>query len=249
MSRATVDLNADLGEDGPCDSDILSLVSSASIACGVHAGSPRLMLDTCRAAARGGVRIGAHPSYDDRDGFGRRDVEVDRMTLTAGVAYQIGALRAVAGTVGASVTYVKLHGALYNRAARDREVAEAVIEAMAGDGAGLALLVLANSGIERWATDAGIPCYAEAFADRLYAGDGALVPRSEPGALIQDPAVVAAQAVRLATTGTVTGRSRADIEVRADSICIHGDGPGALRSARAVRLALDEAGVDIRAFI
>ncbi|MHB1923446.1 MAG: LamB/YcsF family protein [Acidimicrobiales bacterium] len=244
--RAAIDLNADLGEEGPSDAEILRLVSSASVACGFHAGGPRLMRDTCAEAARLGVRVGAHPSYADREGFGRRDIERDPVSLAADVAYQVGALQAVAASASAAVTFIKPHGALYNRAAWDRPVATAVLDAAAR--VGLPLLVLANSDLQGWAAQVGAPCFGEAFADRVYTAGGALVPRLEAGSVIEDPEVAAAQAVRIATTGTALAVDGSVVAVRADSICIHGDSARALETARAVREALTGAGVDIRAF-
>ena len=247
MGEPAIDLNADLGEEGPADAEILGVVSSASVACGFHAGGPRLMRDTCAEAVGREVRVGAHPSYPDREGFGRRDVDRDPISLAADIAYQVGALREVAASVGAAVSFIKMHGALYNRAAWDRNVAGAVLDAAAG--IGLPLLVLANSDLQGWAEEGGVACFAEAFADRVYTPDGALLPRSEAGSVIEDPEVAAAQAVRIATTGTAVATGGRVVQVRADSICIHGDSARALETARAVRGALTRAGVDIRAFV
>ena len=247
MDRPAIDLNADLGEEGPSDAEILRVVTSASIACGFHAGGPRLMLDTCMQAARLGVRVGAHPSYPDREGFGRRDIELDPVSLAADIAYQVGALREVAASVGVAVGYVKLHGALYNRAVWDRPVAEAVLASVGLSG--LPLLVLANSDLERWAAEAGVAHFAEAFADRAYTSTGWLAPRAEGGAVIEDPDTAAAQAVRIATTGTALTGDGAVVQVRADSICVHGDSARAQETARAVCRALVGAGMDLRAFV
>ncbi|MHB1446903.1 MAG: LamB/YcsF family protein [Acidimicrobiales bacterium] len=247
MDRPAIDLNADLGEEGPSDAEILRVVTSASVACGFHAGGPRLMRDTCMTAARLGVRVGAHPSYPDREGFGRHHIDRDPVSLAADIAYQVGALREVAASVGVAVTHVKLHGALYNRAAWDRPVAEAVLSSVGLSG--LPLLVLANSELQRWAAEAGVACFAEAFADRAYTSTGSLAPRAEAGAVIEDPDAAAAQAVRIATTGTALAAGAAVVQVRADSICIHGDSAQALATARAVRRALADAGVDLRAFV
>ena len=247
MNRPAIDLNADLGEEGPSDAEILRVITSASIACGFHAGGPRLMRDTCMQAARLGVRVGAHPSYPDREGFGRRDIELDPVSLAADISYQVGALRGVAASAGVAVGYIKLHGALYNRAARDRPVAEAVLGSVGLSG--LPLLVLANSDLQGWAVEAGVACFAEAFADRAYTSGGSLVPRSGAGAVIEGPELAAAQAVLIATTGTALAADGTVVQVRADSICIHGDTVRALETARAVRQALAGAGVDVRAFL
>ena len=247
MASRFIDLNADLGEDGPADADLLELVTSASIACGFHAGSPASMIATARAAARRGVVIGAHPSYDDREGFGRRPVESDPDELFAAVVYQVGAMAAAATAAGAALRYVKPHGALYNRASIDPAVAEPVVRAVAE--AGLALLCPPMSRLEVAARNAGVITYSEAFADRAYAADGSLVPRNDAGAVIDDPDEVAARAVDLALRGRVTAIDGTGIEVPADSICIHGDSPKALDMARTVRSRLAEAGVDVRAFV
>ena len=247
MGQPAIDLTADLGEEGPADAEILRVVSSASVACGFHAGGPRLMRDTCAEAVRLGVRVGAHPSYPDREGFGRRDIELDPVSLAADISYQVGALREVAASAGVAVGYVKLHGALYNRAAWDRPVAEAVLGSVGRSG--LPLLVLANSELLGWAAEAGVACLAEAFADRAYTPGGSLVPRPEAGAVMEDPEEAAAQAVLIATTGTALAADGTAVQIRADSICIHGDSVRALETARAVRQALAGAGVDVRAFV
>lgn len=248
-----MDLNADLGEGAPHDGRMLEVVSSASVACGFHAGGPQTMVEVARAAAARDVAVGAHPSYEDRDGFGRRDMDLAGPELVATVAYQVGAMAAAAGVAGTCVRFVKPHGALYNRAAVDPAVAEAVIEAVAlasrsiADG-GLALLCPAGSEMARCAAAAGLRWYAEAFADRWYASDGTLVPRRRPGAVIVDPEAVARQAVDLARRAAVTTADGGRIEVRADSICLHGDTPGSYETAVAVRRALEDAGVTITPF-
>lgn len=250
----TVDLNADLGEGGPCDREILTLVSSASIACGFHAGDPDTMAGTARAAADCGVSVGAHPSYDDRDGFGRRHQDVPHGRLVALIAYQVGAMVAAAAIGGAAVRYVKPHGALYNQAAVDPEVASAVVEATALVGASfagapLALLCPPASHLASSARSAGLPFFTEAFADRLYAPDGSLVSRSQPEAVLTDPLDVARQAVSLAVRGRVLASDGSEIAVQAHSICLHGDSAGSLAAARGVRRALEEAGVKIAPFL
>lgn len=245
MTIGPIDLNADLGEGGDGDAAILEVVTSASIACGFHAGDPALMLRTCRTAAAAGVRVGAHPSYPDREGFGRRDMDVDPEELSAGVSYQVGALEAVAGLAGTAVGFVKAHGALYNRAARDPGVGAALIAAVGNR----PLLVLAHSPLAELARRAGVSVFAEAFADRRYRADGSLAPRSEPGAVLEDAEEVAAQAVAIATGTPIEASDGGRLTVRCDSICVHGDSPGAVQSARSVRAALEREGVTLAAFV
>ena len=247
MVSRFIDLNADVGEGGPDDAGLLDVVTSASIACGFHAGSPAVMVATARAAAGRGVAIGAHPSYDDRDGFGRRPVESDPDELFATVLYQIGAMAAAAKAAGSALRYVKPHGGLYNRASIDPTVAEPVVRAVAE--AGIPLLCPPKSCLEEAARNVGVATYSEAFADRAYAADGSLVPRSDDGAVIDDPDQVAARAVDLAIRGRVKAIDGTDIQVRADSICVHGDSPQALDVARAVRGHLASVGVEVRAFV
>lgn len=247
MPGPVIDLNADLGEGGPADDDLLGVVSSASVACGFHAGHPLLMLRTVRRAAELGVAVGAHPSYDDRAGFGRRDVDVEPDRLHADLVYQLGAIRALAASAGATVRFVKPHGALYNRAAGDPAVAEVVIAAVRDTG-GLPLVALAGSPLLRWAGTAGLEVHGEAFADRAYRSDGTLVPRGEPGAVIEVTGAVVGQALDLALGRGVAAVGGGRVEVAATSLCLHGDTPGALRLARAVRAALEGAGVAVRPF-
>lgn len=254
MSGVAVDLNADLGEGAPYDNRLLEIVSSTSVACGFHAGDPRTMVEVARAAAARNVAVGAHPSYADREGFGRRPVDMAAHELVALVAVQVGAMAAAAGVAGTTVRFVKPHGALYNRAAVDPAVAEAVVEAvaLAGGTTGnrrLPLLCPAGSEMARRAEASGLRWFAEAFADRRYGDDGSLVSRSRPGAVITDPAAAARQAVDLALRSSVSTLGGSPVSVRADSICLHGDTPGALEMARTVRRALEEAGVSIAGFV
>jgi UPF0271 protein len=234
-----IDLNADLAEGEPYDAEILAVVTSAGLAAGFHAGDPELLLDTARHAVARGVAIGAHPSYDDRDGFGRRDLDVPATRLVADLVYQVGAVEAAARAAGGRLAFVKPHGALYNRAAVDAGVADAVVEAVGLLG-GIPLLGLAGSVLVDRAGSRGAVVYGEGFADRAYRPDGTLVPRREPGAVLTDPEAVAAQAVALATTGAAGGAGG-----RIASICVHGDTPGAVDLARTVRAALEAAGVEV----
>jgi UPF0271 protein len=248
-----VDLNSDLGEGfgtWPLGDDeaMLDLVSSANLACGFHAGDPRTLLATCAAAIRRGVVIGAQVGYRDLAGFGRRFIDYEPADLTADVIYQIGALDGLARACGGRVRYVKPHGALYNAIVRHEEQAAAVVEAVRRYDPRLPVLGLPGSAFLRLAGAAGLTTVTEAFADRGYRGDGTLVSRREPGALLHDPAQVAARMVRLVTDGELVAVDGTVIGVRADSICVHGDSPGAVAMARAVRDALTAAGTGISAF-
>lgn len=246
-----IDLNADLGEtvDGVPTADdaaMFAVISSASIACGGHAGDDSSMREAIARAEDAGVAVGAHPSFVDRAGFGRTALAVAPDVLRAQVREQLRALVAA----GAELRYVKPHGALYHVVTRDADAAVAVAAAVADTAAdvGRALPVLGMPGeIVRAATVAGIPFVAEAFLDRGYLPSGGLVPRTDPGALLHDPAVVAARAVRLATERVVEAVDGTSLEVDAASLCVHGDSPGAVEMARAVRAALDAAGVAVRA--
>jgi UPF0271 protein len=236
---AAIDLNSDLGESFGVwtmgdDDALLRLVTSANVACGFHAGDPSTMLRTCRSAAERGVTVGAHVSYPDLAGFGRRAIDIDLGDLYADTMYQIGALRAVAESAGARLGYLKPHGALYNRIVSDAGQAAAV--ARAAKKTGLPLLGLPGSAIASAAAEEGIEFWREGFIDRAYRADGTLVPRSEPGAVLSDPEKAAVQALELARSG------------RVDSLCVHGDSPHAVAMAEAVLGALDGAGIEVRPF-
>ncbi|BCW61393.1 LamB/YcsF family protein [Paenarthrobacter sp. TYUT067] len=248
-----MDLNADLGESFGSwtmgdDASMFRIVSSANVACGFHAGDPLTMLDSCRAAFELDVRVGAHVGYRDLAGFGRRSMDMTFDELFGDVLYQLGALDGMAHAVGASVDYVKPHGALYNRIVRDAEQAEAVVAAVHAYDPGLPVLGLPGSAWLTLAEEAGHPVFREAFVDRAYLPDGTLVPRTQEGAVLQDPAAVVAQAVRLATRKEVLAIDGTVVPVQADSLCIHGDTPGAVNMAAAVREGLEKAGVEIEAF-
>lgn len=242
-----MDLNADLGEGGPCDRELLEVVTSTSVACGYHAGDPATMLATARTAAALGVAVGAHPSFPDREGFGRRVVAMAADSLMAVVADQIGAMAAAATAAGTEIGFVKPHGALYNQAAARAEVAAPVVAATAA--AGLALLGPPGSEMHRQAEQSGVRFFCEAFADRAYAPDGTLVERRSPGAVIHGATEVAARALRLAVDGEVAAVDGTTLRVAAHSLCLHGDTPGAVRLARAVRSALEGAGVTVAPFL
>jgi 5-oxoprolinase (ATP-hydrolysing) subunit A len=248
-----IDLNADLGESFGAwclgdDEALLSIVTSANIACGFHAGDPLTIRRACAGAVARGVRIGAQVSYRDLAGFGRREMDVPADELTAEVLYQIAALDGVARAEGGQVRYVKPHGALYNRCARDPVQAAALAAAISAYDARLPLLMLPGSEAERVAAGAGLTVVAEAFADRAYRADGSLVPRGQPGAVITDPAAVAARVTTMATGGVLESADGQQVPARPRSVCVHGDTAGAVALATAVRDALERAGVKVAPF-
>ncbi|MEV0672827.1 5-oxoprolinase subunit PxpA [Mycobacterium sp. NPDC050441] len=250
---ASVDLNADLGESFGAwklgdDEAMLGLVTSANVACGFHAGDPALLLRTCRAAAARGVRVGAQVSYRDLAGFGRRFIDVTPEDLTADVIYQIGALQGIARAAGTTVTYVKPHGALYNTIVSHREQAAAVAAAVHAVDAGLPVLGLSGSVFFEEAEQRGLRTVAEAFADRAYQPDGTLVSRREPGAVLHDPSEIAERVASMAIAGRVTAVDGSVIGVTVESVCVHGDSPGAVEIATAVRERLSSEGIELRAF-
>ncbi len=239
--RPGIDLNSDLGElvDGRLmgdDAAMFPLITSANIACGYHAGDDETMLASCRRAAENRVAVGAHVSYQDRAGFGRRSMEVAPADLIADVASQLAALHRIARRAGTPIAYVKPHGALYNRIAHDRIQAAAVVEAVGAFDPQLPILGLPGSAVLELAAGAGLPVFREAFVDRGYRADGTLIPRGEPGDLLEDLEQIADRAVEFALRGA------------ADSLCVHGDTPGALAMARLVRQRLAEAGIGLRPF-
>lgn len=252
----TFDINADLGEGFGAwrlgdDDALLDVVTSANVACGFHAGDPAIMRRTCAAAVRRGVTIGAQVSYRDLPGFGRRAMDVPPEELTAEVLYQLAALDGVARSEGGQVGYVKPHGALYNRIVTDRDQAGAVVAAVAAYAArsgAIPLLTLPASVVHELAAEAGVGTVNECFADRAYRPDATLVPRREPGAVVEDEAEVTGRVVRMATQGRVRATDGTDVPVDARSVCVHGDTPGAVALARSVRAALLESGVRLEAF-
>ncbi|MEV6261461.1 5-oxoprolinase subunit PxpA [Streptomyces sp. NPDC051784] len=248
-----MDLNADLGEGFgrwtlTDDDALLACVTSANVACGFHAGDASTMRRVCDVAASRDVRIGAQVSYRDLAGFGRRSMDVPAAELTAEIAYQIGALRVFAESSGSVVSYVKPHGALYNRVVKDDDQAAAVIAGVLLAGGRPAVLGLPGSRLLAHAEAAGLPAVEEAFADRAYTPQGTLVPRSEPGAVVHDADEVVRRSVGMAVDGAVDAIDGRRIAVTARSLCVHGDTPGASAIARRVRSALEEAGVHVRAF-
>jgi 5-oxoprolinase (ATP-hydrolysing) subunit A len=248
-----IDLNADLGEGfGPWrlgdDLALLSIVTSANVACGFHAGDPLIIRRTCAAAVERGVTIGAQVSYRDLAGFGRREMDVAPDELTAEVLYQIAALDGIARAEGGRVRYVKPHGALYNTAADDAGQAQAVASAVAAYDRGLPLLGLPGSALADAAHEAGVPFVAEVFADRAYLPTGRLVPRSDPGAVIDDPYEVVARAAAFALHHRVTATDGSALPTDARSLCVHGDTPGAVYLAGEIRRTLVDAGVTLAPF-
>ncbi len=248
-----VDLNADLGESFGAwrlgdDQALLAIVTSANIACGFHAGDPLTIRKACAGAVARGVRIGAQVSYRDLAGFGRREMSVPADELTAEVLYQLAAVDGIARAEGGRVSYLKPHGALYNRAARDPVQAAAIAAAACAFDRALPVLTLPGSALATAAAEVGLPVVTEAFADRGYRDDGSLVPRSQQGAVLTDPDTVAARAVRMVVDGTVPTASGAALELSPRSVCVHGDTPGAVALAAAVRSSLEQAGVVLAPF-
>jgi UPF0271 protein len=251
--RPTIDLNADLGEGfGQSrlaeDEALLDLVSSANIACGFHAGDSTTMRATVRAAASRGVTIGAHPSYPDIPGFGRRELGLSPKEIRFHVAYQLRAFREICASENARLSYVKAHGALYNRAARDASAASAIAQAISDVDPSLVLLGLAGSEMVGAARRSNLTFASEAFADRAYKSDGSLVPRSEPGAVIHDPKAAAERAITLVESNTIVTGDGTALRVVAQSLCVHGDNPDALPLLRHLRTTLDSAGITIAPF-
>ena len=249
----SVDLNADLGEGFGVwtlgdDDAMLDVVTSANVACGFHAGDPAALARTCRTAVARGVRIGAQVGYRDLAGFGRRFIDVTPEDLEADVVYQIGALQALARAAGGDVSYVKPHGALYNTIVEHEEQARAVAAAVASVNPGLPVLGLAGSAFFTAAVDNGLRTVSEAFADRAYTPSGTLVSRHEPGAVLHDPAAIAERVVAMVAGGRIAAVDGSPLAITAESICVHGDSPGAVAIAVAVRDALTAAGVSLGAF-
>ncbi|RTL66534.1 MAG: LamB/YcsF family protein [Pseudonocardiaceae bacterium] len=248
-----IDLNSDVGESfgrwqlGD-DEAILGLVASANVACGFHAGDPSTLRATIEVAVRNDVVVGAQVGYRDLAGFGRRFVDVAPAELADEVVYQLGALDGMCRVVGTRVRYVKPHGALYNAAVHHAEQANAIVAAVRDYDPGLPILGLPGSALLRAAEAVGLRAVPEVFADRGYTPDATLVPRSEPGAVLDDPDEVAQRVLRIVSEGLVRSVTGDDVAVRGDSVCVHGDSPGAVEMASAVRAALDAAGVTVAAF-
>lgn len=253
IRNRSIDLNADLGESfGPWrmgdDATMLSLVTSANVACGGHASDPETMFQTLSLAQEHGVVVGAHPGYPDLLGFGRRRLPYSPAETQRFCVSQIGALMGISSLIGMKVRYVKPHGALGNLAADDREVAEAIVEGVAALG-GLAILAISGTELETVARAHGLEVYSEIFADRSYTSRGRLVPRSHPSAMITDPKTAADRLIKFFETGVMPTIDGPPVKLRADSICIHGDGPHAVSMAQMLKAALADAGLTFAPFL
>lgn len=245
-----VDINCDLGEGFGAytigdDDGMMPVIASANVACGFHGGDPLVMERTVRLAGEHGVQVGAHPGFPDLAGFGRRDMELSNDELRTGLIYQIGALAAIARTLGVPLQHVKPHGALYNMAARDERLARVIASAVAAVDSRLILVSLDGSMLGRAGHEAGLRVAREAFGDRAYQRSGALVGRSHAGALVTDPAAVARRVVRMVIDGVIDALDGGEVRVSAHTICFHGDTPGAPALVRAAREGLSRAGVEI----
>jgi UPF0271 protein len=246
-----VDLNADAGESvGACivgdDAGLMRSVSSVSVAAGFHGGDPTILRATIRLARSAGVAVGAHPGLPDLAGFGRRDMALTPREAEDLVLYQIAAVAGVAAAEGVRLQHVKPHGALYNRAARDRELAAAIVRGVAAADRDLIVVGLSGSELLEAARAEGLATAAEVFADRAYQADGSLVPRDRPGALIVDPAAVVPRAIRMVRDGIVEAADGTLLPCGGETICVHGDTPGASALAAAIRTGLESAGIEVR---
>jgi 5-oxoprolinase (ATP-hydrolysing) subunit A len=242
-----VDLNADLGEGAGHDDDLLELVTSANIACGFHAGDAGTMRHSIEAARARDVAVGAHPSLFDRENFGRKELPVKPDEIFDAVVYQLGIFQAIAQAVGVRPNHVKPHGALYNMAVRDEQLADAIARATASVDFKLILFAPQDTALSRAAEKYGLKIAREVFADRNYLSNGQLVPRSRADALLHDPAQAAPRVLRMLREGKVRSVDGADVEVSAETICLHGDNPEAVEFARALRADLEKKGVTFRA--
>ncbi|WP_241576181.1 5-oxoprolinase subunit PxpA [Rosenbergiella collisarenosi] len=240
-----IDLNADLGEGSPHEAELLTLVTSANIACGFHAGDAITMLISVREAIRNGVAVGAHPSFPDRDNFGRTAMSLPPTTVYVQTLYQIGALAAITQSQGAALRHVKPHGMLYNQAARDPLLADAIAQAVFDTDPSLILVGLAGSDLISAAEHYGLATRQEVFADRGYQADGSLVPRTQSGAMIEDEDHALAQSLLMIEAGEVQAVTGERVAVRAQTLCLHGDGPHALAFARRLRQAFDEKNINV----
>ncbi|BBS36278.1 5-oxoprolinase subunit PxpA [Enterobacter cloacae complex sp. 2024EL-00215] len=242
-----IDLNADLGEGGSADAELMTLVSSVNIACGFHAGDAQTMLTSVRNAIKNGVAIGAHPGFPDRENFGRTAMVLPPETVYAQTLYQTGALEAIVRAQQGVLRHVKPHGMLYNQAAKDPVLADAIARAVRDCDPQLILVGLAGSELIRAGQRLGLATRQEVFADRGYQADGSLVPRTQPGALITDEEQALAQTLEMVRTGQVIAIDGTSAKVQADTVCLHGDGEHALRFARRLRAAFAEHGILVSA--
>jgi len=247
MKNLFVDLNSDLGEGAGHDEEILGLVTSASIACGFHAGNPDSIFKSILAAKEKGVAVGAHPSFDDRKNFGRSEIQISATEAYALVAYQIGAFRAVCVAAGVEMNHVKPHGALYNMAVRDQTLADAIAHAILAVDSKLILFASPASYLEAAALKLDLQTASEVFADRNYNADGSLVSRSNRNAMLHDPITAADRVVRMLRDGVVRAPDGTDVRISAETICVHGDSPGAVEFVRELRQRLELEEVTIAA--
>jgi len=242
-----VDLNADLGEGSGHDNELFELISSASIATGFHAGDSDTMHAAVCAAKEHGVAVGAHPSFFDRENFGRKELKMSNEEVFDAVAYQLGIFQAIASALDVRPNHVKPHGALYNMAVRDPELADAIARAIKSVDPKLILFAPDNSELARAGEAHGVQIAREIFADRNYLNDGWLVPRTRPDALLRDPKEAAQRVLRMLREGKVRSIESRDVDVRGETICVHGDTPGAVEFARELRMQLEREGVRISA--
>lgn len=247
-----IDLNSDVGESFGAwhlgaDDGVMRSITSANVACGYHAGDPGVMRRTVRLAKEAGVAVGAHPGFPDLLGFGRRELRASARDVEDMVLYQIGALAGIAAAEGVTLAHAKAHGALYNMAARDRALADAIARAVRAFDPALVLFGLPDSELLRAGRDAGLRVAAEGFADRAYEPDGSLTPRSRPGSMIDDPDIVVARAIRLIRDCRVSCVDGSELTMRIDTLCTHGDTPGAPELTRRLREGLQQAGITVSA--
>ena len=240
-----VDLNADLGEGAASEGELLNLVSSANIACGFHAGDADTIRKSIEAARDRKVAVGAHPSFFDRENFGRKELSLSSDEIFEAVAYQLGIFQAIAEAASVRPNHIKPHGALYNMAVRDATVADAVVRAVSGVDSNLILFAPINNALEHAGSLANLQIAHEVFADRNYLSDGSLVSRTRPDALLHDPMEAATRVVRMLRERKVRSVEGGDVGVRAETVCIHGDTPGAVEFARVLRSRLEQEGVTI----
>jgi UPF0271 protein len=247
-----IDINCDMGESYGAwkmgaDAEVMPYISSANIACGFHGGDPATIRQTVKLAVDAGVAVGAHPSLPDLQGFGRRVMRISPQDMYDLIVYQAGAVEAFARAAGVKLHHVKCHGALYNMAATDEALAEAMVRAVKDLGGGVILYALSNSKMMHVAKGKGVPVAGEVFMDRGYADDGTLWPRGKPGAMIEDANVATERAVAMIEKGYVTALSGKPVPVSADTLCLHGDQPGAVTFAKAIRKAFSERGIAVAA--
>lgn len=247
-----IDLNCDMGESFGAytighDAEVMPFITSANVACGLHAGDPTVIRETVRLAKRHGVAVGAHPGFPDLVGFGRREMKMSAREVEDSLVYQIGALAGVAAAEGVRLQHVKAHGALYNMAVRDAALAEAIARAIAAVDRSLMMFGLPGSELLRAGETLGLTVVAEAFADRAYEPDGSLVSRRKPGAVIHDPEVVVARVVRMAKDGAVMAIDGSTVRLNAGTVCTHGDTPGAHELVKRIRAGLEKEGVKVQA--